>query len=530
MPLFNTLSRLQWAVLFLCVAFIPPTVYAAPKASFFADRYSGLGPLFVVVDCRESSPWKGTDRITRFEWTTSNDTLIKNQIRVGILLSVGTQTITLTVWNAAGEKDSETKTFKVCNEYGAECPEPPPPPPPNSSNGSGSTGSTGSTASFNVVQKEGLTVHLEASGLQTGLMYEYRVRLETDISPSSYYFNTEEYSIKLPEAGTYKISLYVPKKDDSGWDQLQAETVTVPKTAPDPVVITPPPVGGDEAFLEFRGLEGSYNIGDRVTMELVETGNRSTPVDLWVAIEFSEKFWYRTKDSWSEDRAPYKKTVKSTDKEHTFDFDFPKEEIDGNYIVGDYTLYAVYVAEDGEPITIEGAYNEPAFRSNPVTKNIQLQEAKTGPEPQTPPDENLAKLKFDGLKDSYNVGETVTMELVETGNRETPVDLWVAIQLPLPSGEILFRTDVPMPLSFWTPWSPNLQPHKTSIKITDTNHDIFEFELPEGIGGNYTLYAVYVEEGEKPVTNIKYERNEENKGYDRSNLVIRPFFLVNKKE
>lgn len=374
MQLLKTLSHLQWAVLlFLNIAFIPLTVYAAPVASFYADRDSGLVPLFVVVDAENSSPWEGTDRITRFEWTTSTGRLIKNQIRIGILLStLGKQTITLTVWNAAGESNSTQKTFEVCKEYGAKCPEPPPPPPPP--NGGGSTGSTGSTTSFNVVKTEGLTVHLKVSGLQTGVAYEYRVRLETDVSPSSYYFNTEEYSIKLPEAGTYKISLYVPKKDDSGWNQLQTETVTVPETVTKPVD-NPPPVG-----------------------------------------------------------------------------------------------------------------------------------------------ENLANLEFSDLEDSYNIGETVVMELAETGNRKLRVDLWVVIQLP--SG-ILFRTDVPS--SPWIPWSPNPQAYKTSIESTDTNHHIFDFELPEGIGGNYTLYAVYVEEGKKPLTDDgAYDGR-----YNRSNLVIREFVLAN---
>jgi hypothetical protein len=376
MQLLKTLSRLQWAVLlFLNIAFIPLTVYAAPVASFYADRASGLVPLFVVVDAGKSSPWEGTDRITRVEWTTSTGILIKSQIRIGIQLStLGKQTITLTVWNAAGEKDSTTKTFEVCNEYGAKCPEPPPSPDPPPKSG-GSNGSAGSTASFNVVKTEGLTVHLKVSGIQTGVAYEYRVRLETDVSPSSYYFNTEEYSIKLPEAGTYKISLYVPKKDDSGWNQLQTETVTVPKTVPDPVIITPPPVGENLAYLEFSGLEGSYNIG-----------------------------------------------------------------------------------------------------------------------------------------------ETVVMELAETGNRKTRVDLWVVIQLP--SG-ILFRTDVPS--SPWIPWSPNPQAHKTSIESTDTNHHIFDFELPKNIGGSYTLYAVYVEEGKKPLT----DEGAYDGRYNRSNLVNQGFFLAN---
>ncbi len=232
MQLLNIFSRLQWAVfLFLCVAFIPTTVYAeAPKASFYADTYNGLAPLFVLVNAEQSSPWEGTDRIARFEWSTSDGTVIKNQLRVGLPLSaLGTQTITLKVWNEAGESHSTTKIFEVCNEYGAKCPSPPLPPlPPLPS----SNGSTGSTVSFKVDRIEKLTVHLKASGMKTGIAHEYRVRLKTDISMSSYYFNSEKFSIKLPKAGTYIISLYIPKKDDSGWNQLQAETVAVYEPTP----------------------------------------------------------------------------------------------------------------------------------------------------------------------------------------------------------------------------------------------------------------------------------------------------------
>ena len=114
MQLLNFLSRLQWAVLLLLnVAFIPATVYAAPIALFSADRYSGLAPLVVVVDAGNSSPWEGPDRITRIEWIGTG-ILIKNQISTAIQLSTpGEQTITLTVWNAAGESNSQNKKFKI---------------------------------------------------------------------------------------------------------------------------------------------------------------------------------------------------------------------------------------------------------------------------------------------------------------------------------------------------------------------------------------------------------------------------------
>jgi hypothetical protein len=137
-------------------------------------------------------------------------------------------------------------------------------------------------------------------------------------------------------------------------------------------------------------------------------------------------------------------------------------------------------------------------------------------EPPPPTGSDFAHLEFRSLKDFYRVGEKVVIELVETVNRDkyTRIDLWVAIELP--SGDFVFRTDVPL-----SPWSPNQQPHKTSIENTETSHYIFDFELPEGMGGDYTLYAAYVKEGENPVTN----------GFSiRSNLLVQQIFLANRKD
>ncbi len=45
----------------------------------------------------------------------------------------------------------------------------------------------------------------------------------------------------------------------------------------------------------------------------------------------------------------------------------------------------------------------------------------------------------------------------------------------------------------------------------------------KGMGGNYILYAVYVEAGKKPLT----DEGLNDEGYVRSNLLIREFFLAN---
>jgi Leucine-rich repeat (LRR) protein len=132
-------------------------------------------------------------------------------------------------------------------------------------------------------------------------------------------------------------------------------------------------------------------------------------------------------------------------------------------------------------------------------------------------DTTFAHLEFDGLKDFYKVGETVAIELVETVHRDkyTRLDLWVAVQLP--DNSLLFRTDVPL-----MPWSPTPQAHKTSVENTETSHHIFDFELSEGMGGDYGLYAAYVVEGENPVV-------ENGLLWLRSNLAFRQITLANRK-
>lgn len=111
---------------------------------------------------------------------------------------------------------------------------------------------------------------------------------------------------------------------------------------------------------------------------------------------------------------------------------------------------------------------------------------------------NFFPIQFQGLKTFYNVGETATIELIENqavSLRTESVDLWVAIQLP--SGEFLFRTASPK-----FPFSLEPQVFKRFVPIQntqDTRHTILEIEIPPGIGGKYTFYALYVAEGKNPL-------------------------------
>ncbi len=106
-----------------------------------------------------------------------------------------------------------------------------------------------------------------------------------------------------------------------------------------------------------------------------------------------------------------------------------------------------------------------------------------------------AQIQFQDLKAFYNIGETVTVNVAEKsglGSRSQSVDFWVAIQLP--TGDLLFKTTSPI-----FPFSPEPQLLKSSVPTQETTHAILEFRVPPGMGGEYTLYALYVAERKNPL-------------------------------
>ncbi len=180
--------------------------------------------------------------------------------------------------------------------------------------------------------------------------------------------------------------------------------------------------------------------------------------------------------------------------------------------------YITLRVTDNEDLESIGVQQIVTVTANDGTDTVPVaSEEPVTPQPTTEPVEsNVAHLEFIGLKDFYQVGERLVVELVETANRDkyTRVDLWVAIQLP--SEMFLFKTDIPL-----SPWSPQPQAHKTSIENTESSHYIFDFEVPEGMGGDYTFFAVYVKEDKNPVT---------DRFVYRSNLVMQQIFLANRKD
>ncbi len=106
-----------------------------------------------------------------------------------------------------------------------------------------------------------------------------------------------------------------------------------------------------------------------------------------------------------------------------------------------------------------------------------------------------AELTFNQLKPVYNVGECIIVNLQENlqaASRFQRVDLWVAIEPP--SQKWLFMTQ----LAF-DPFSFTAQPFRASLETTKKVHRILDFEVLPGLGGDYTFYALYVEEGKNPL-------------------------------
>jgi WD40 repeat protein len=161
----------------------------------------------------------------------------------------------------------------------------------------------------------------------------------------------------------------------------------------------------------------------------------------------------------------------------------------------------------------------PVVVVNTAQESVTISNGGDSPPPSTTSE--IATVTFSAdLQRFYEVGETVRIELIETVSRDkyTRVDLWVAIDVPESiGGGMLFRTGIPL-----KQWDSAPQPHKTSVENTETSHYIFDFEVPEGMGGEYTLYAAYVEEGKDPT-------QENGLFYLISNLAKQKITLSNSK-
>jgi len=121
---------------------------------------------------------------------------------------------------------------------------------------------------------------------------------------------------------------------------------------------------------------------------------------------------------------------------------------------------------------------------------------------------------IEGLDSSYSVGDKLKVDLTESIPRRPTeiVDLWLGIQIP--SGELMFLTSQPD-----EPFSLKAQAFKHSVDSLEMTHQVLEVEIVPGIGGEYTFYALYVQEGRDPL--------KAGAEVYRSNLAIKKTTLAN---
>jgi hypothetical protein len=67
----------------------------------------------------------------------------------------------------------------------------------------------------------------------------------------------------------------------------------------------------------------------------------------------------------------------------------------------------------------------------------------------------------------------------------------------MPSGDLMFKT-----LLGINSFSPFKQAFKESLESQTVPHRLLDFEVPPGLGGRYTFYALIVDEGEDPMEHL----------------------------
>jgi len=153
-----------------------------------------------------------------------------------------------------------------------------------------------------------------------------------------------------------------------------------------------------------------------------------------------------------------------------------------------------------------------------VTLKTVDNDGLTGEETKTLTVGEVIEISIEGHKPFYRVGDPVKIDLVENvkvKSRFHRVDLWVAVALP--NKEFRFKT----PLGL-VPFNKNPQPFKTALEKESGIHRLFsDFDVVPGLGGEYVIYAVYVEAGKHLLT------ESDTLGILRSNVVQESIILAN---
>jgi len=126
---------------------------------------------------------------------------------------------------------------------------------------------------------------------------------------------------------------------------------------------------------------------------------------------------------------------------------------------------SVATAVAGEPLFLRNVPIEPV-----VIETMRLRDGQ---------------LNFSEMSASYTAGETVAVILQETMPRTKLLDLWVAIMGA--DGRLLYVTE--------TGFSSEPSAFKAQVPVNETRHSVFNFSVPQGFTGQYTLFAIFNKPG-----------------------------------
>ncbi|RKZ60536.1 MAG: hypothetical protein DRQ99_21915, partial [Candidatus Parabeggiatoa sp. nov. 3] len=332
----------------------------------------------------------------------------------------------------------------------------------------------------------------------------------------------ESAQMTFEEPGTYTISLVVTDDKDDNSSNTANKTVTVVQTEVRPIArLIALPMAG-EAPLKV-GLEGgeSYDPdGNVVSYEWIASdGQRAdsqhaemtfnTPGDYKIALIVTDNDGLQSTEAW--------RTIKVTEGGGTPPVAIFEElpasvqaslnvdlNASGSYDPDGKIVSYAWTASNGQTtLTASGSNTSLKFEQVgnytvmlTVTDDENLKDT-TSQNLIIGTDKNVdaVRVEIAGLNESYAIGETVIVDLVEkvNTNRFNRVDLWVAIQIP--AGQLLFFTPVPLARFSQVP-----QPFKESLESTSKTTRLLDFEVIPGLGGTYTFYAVYVKDGSDPLT------------------------------
>jgi PKD repeat protein len=478
------------------------TVGPATSAAFTVYPESGDAPLTVTLDASEA-----TGAITGYAWSSSEGQTSIGQNTHFTYYESGTYTISLTVTDDTGETATAEKTITIANQ------------PP--------------IAAFMITPctDELPLIRLSADNLVEleGPIVEYNWS-----TTAGHQVSGREASLTFEQPGNYVITLTAT--NDKGEVQTFNETVAVCVSdlptlpaGPPVAVIAAIPRNGPAPLTVM--LDGSNSGGNVVDYQWRVKENGQTTFGHTSHLDFPEAGTYTVELIVSNSRgetdsiqqtvtvtAPLQKVPVADFRVSPNSGPVPLEiTLDASASHdpdGEISEYSWLVSDgeteltaSGETATLtletEGSYtvnltirdNEGLETTTSDTVTV-IEDIQTG---------EIAELAFVGLKDFYRVGERVEVDLRESlqvGSRFERVDIWVGVQIP--RGDLLFKTDLAIKAFSSTP-----QAFRSDLETSEAIHRIFDFEVLSGMGGDYTLYALYVQTGSNPLTDAFSVRRSE---------------------